>query len=385
MKKITLLVAALCATMMASAAVITVTDFTSVDLVAANGGTGTDWTAEVSGITLSSNGAIADATYNGVTNRTLRVFAGQTLTISCAQTISKIEIIGMAKKGANITANPGTVVGGDYSSAEADVYNNETFDTPLFVVNDVNATSTVITPVKQIRVYGIRVTTTGEGGEQPGEGGEEEGGEEEGELDYTYEPTEVTTLNLNLSKGDYVQQTGYIDMFFTGEEADLELIFMVNEVVAQTIVPAGTYEINNTEAENTVLASPGGDDIYDYPSVVYTQYDEEGYYNAAYYLMSGTVTVSAEGEGVRIVVAATSYNGSTINATYSGVVEEYETAIEKVEIDNSVYAHDGRIYAEEGARIFNLVGLDVTEMNGNLNGVFVVRNGNKVAKVLVTK
>ncbi len=71
------------------------------------------------------------------------------------------------------------------------------------------------------------------------------------------------------------------------------------------------------------------------------------------------------------------------------VIDESEdgdaTAIDMIEIDNSVYARDGRIYAEEGARIYNLVGLDVTEMNGNLNGVFVVRNGNKVAKVLVTK
>lgn len=61
------------------------------------------------------------------------------------------------------------------------------------------------------------------------------------------------------------------------------------------------------------------------------------------------------------------------------------TAIRTVEIDNTVYARDGRIYAEEGARIYSLTGLDVTRMNGNLEGIYIVKNGNKVAKVAVAK
>ena len=66
----------------------------------------------------------------------------------------------MAKKGAVITASAGTVVGGDYGAAAADTYAYEDgYDKPLFVVNDVNAKSVVITPVKQIRLYGVRITT----------------------------------------------------------------------------------------------------------------------------------------------------------------------------------------------------------------------------------
>ena len=64
---------------------------------------------------------------------------------------------------------------------------------------------------------------------------------------------------------------------------------------------------------------------------------------------------------------------------------EEATAIRTVEIDNTVYARDGRIYAEEGARIYSLTGLDVTRMNGNLEGIYIVKNGNKVAKVAVAK
>ena len=63
--------------------------------------------------------------------------------------------------------------------------------------------------------------------------------------------------------------------------------------------------------------------------------------------------------------------------------EDLPTAIREVEVMTDVYARDGRIYAEEGARIFTVTGLDVTRQNGQLNGIYVVKAGNKVAKVVV--
>ncbi len=62
---------------------------------------------------------------------------------------------------------------------------------------------------------------------------------------------------------------------------------------------------------------------------------------------------------------------------------ENTTAIRDIEVMSDVYARDGRIYAEEGAHIYTILGLDVTNMNGQLNGVYVVKNGNKIAKVVV--
>ena len=62
---------------------------------------------------------------------------------------------------------------------------------------------------------------------------------------------------------------------------------------------------------------------------------------------------------------------------------EEATAIRDIEVMSDVYARDGRIYAEEGARIYTVTGIDVTTLNGQLDGVYVVKNGNKVAKVVV--
>ena len=382
MKKFTFLVAALCATMMASAAVIQIDDFNSVALAA----TQANQTVTVQGVTLSFNGTIVDATYEGKTYRTLRVYAGKTLTVSCAEKITKIEVIGMAKKDANVTASAGTVVGGSFS---ADTYAYENgFDEPLFVINDVNATSTVITPVKQIRLYGIRVTTGegggSEGGEEGGEeGGGSEGGEEggEGELDYSFEPTEVTTIDETMLEADWIDYTvdGLVLVWLGNEQYEVSLAVLTTKAA----MPVGTFEINDSEAENTVLASLGGDETDDYPSFVAADFEGD-VYNAAYYLVSGNVTISVAEDVYTIKLDAKSYNGSTIKMAYTGAVEEY-TAIRTVEIDNTVYARDGRIYAEEGARIYSLTGLDVTRMNGNLEGIYIVKNGNKVAKVAVAK
>lgn len=216
-----------------------------------------------------------------------------------------------------------------------------------------------------------------------GEGGGSEGGEEggEGELDYSFEPTEVTTIDETMSKANWTDYTidGLVLVWLGNEQYEVSLAVLTTKAA----MPVGTFEINDSEAENTVLASLGGDETYDYPSFVAADFEGD-VYNAAYYLVSGNVTISVAEDVYTIKLDAKSYNGSTIKMAYTGAVKEY-TAIRTVEIDNTVYARDGRIYAEEGARIYSLTGLDVTRMNGNLEGIYIVKNGNKVAKVAVAK
>lgn len=383
MKKFTFLVAALCATMMASAAVIQIDDFNSVALAA----TQANQTVTVQGVTLSFNGTIVDATYEGKTYRTLRVYAGKTLTVSCAEKITKIEVIGMAKKDANVTASAGTVVGGSFS---ADTYAYENgFDEPLFVINDVNATSTVITPVKQIRLYGIRVTT--------GEGGGSEGGEEGGE-----EGGDAIVIE-GLAYADAYWDTAYhyrYWLFDLYKDYDSESKILTYPEVYFSVT-GGT---ETTIADDDIMFDPYKD--------FYTEHDDFAVYVKAagdtIFFGNGTVSIVAKGEGVyafdctfedkdgqaytfktevEVYASAVTWDEATEDWVYEDVVltDEASTAIRTVEIDNTVYARDGRIYAEEGARIYSLTGLDVTRMNGNLEGIYIVKNGNKVAKVAVAK
>lgn len=59
------------------------------------------------------------------------------------------------------------------------------------------------------------------------------------------------------------------------------------------------------------------------------------------------------------------------------------TPIKHVTIDSSVYASNGRVYAEGEFQIFSVSGQNVTELNGNLNGIYIVKTANGIQKVAV--
>ena len=67
----------------------------------------------------------------------------------------------------------------------------------------------------------------------------------------------------------------------------------------------------------------------------------------------------------------------TITATF-----KQSTDVEDVKVLN-LYVADGRIYCEGEFRIFDLLGRDVTAMNGSLRGVYVVRTKDAFRKVIV--
>lgn len=48
-----------------------------------------------------------------------------------------------------------------------------------------------------------------------------------------------------------------------------------------------------------------------------------------------------------------------------------------------MYGANGTIYGAENGRIYTITGMDVTEQNGRLNGVYVVKINGKVQKVMV--
>lgn len=59
------------------------------------------------------------------------------------------------------------------------------------------------------------------------------------------------------------------------------------------------------------------------------------------------------------------------------------TAIKNVTVDNSVYAVNGTVYAESEFQIFSVSGQNVTELNGNLNGIYIVKTAKGIQKVAV--
>ena len=66
----------------------------------------------------------------------------------------------------------------------------------------------------------------------------------------------------------------------------------------------------------------------------------------------------------------------------SAIFVEEGTALDEVSI-GSLYAENGRIYGADEMLIFDILGRDVTRLNGQLSGVYVVKIGNKAQKVIV--
>lgn len=98
-----------------------------------------------------------------------------------------------------------------------------------------------------------------------------------------------------------------------------------------------------------------------------------------------TGKVAIEGEEGKNYIPCLGYeylNISNTTVSINGKVE-ISTGIAEVEADGSIYVRGREIIATENVRIYNLMGEDVTSLNGMLNkGVYIVK-GSKATKVVV--
>lgn len=240
--------------------------------------------------------------------------ADNTMTFTTTRPMKGLVVNGYVKKGFEAEASAGTIV--YESSDEEDVTAEE-----VLAVTDIDSTKVTISCVKQMRCYSVSIYFD----ENP-DVDIEPGGEEEGGYTYEWEPTEAKQLTITfdtLEYQDLSENLGYAcsSLYLMNDEYEMELTVFVTGTGDETLIAPGTYAIDSTYAEGTVMASPGGDDYYDYPSYLITdfEYDSEygqWVYNTTYYLVSGTLEVLAVEGGVQMNIHATSYFGTTVNATY---------------------------------------------------------------------
>ncbi len=158
---------------------------------------------------------------------------------------------------------------------------------------------------------------------------------------YDLEPKTSETFNIAVTEADY---SDYNLNYYNELEVNLfdkdynmiTLVFMVNAMSKNNVIPVGEYKIDDTKAIGTVMASSGYDDygategsMLEFNTVEMAD-DSTEYLDAyaTYFIVSGNVSVQSSEKGLKIVVAAKSYNGSTINAAYEGTVPGESTALE---------------------------------------------------------
>ena len=293
-----------------------------------------------------------------------------------------IAIIGEVKTGTytiNDSEEPGTALasaGGnlfaDYPSYIGLNYNEEDeyYESVYYLVSGtitVTKTGDALKIVINAKSYnGSTITVTYTGTPEEFIDDDDDDDDYDSELSYDWETTEVSTQNFTF---DYAESaSGHDDeydydwtqIYLEGEDWTSDLFFFAPYAEGTGVAP-GTYTISTSEEDGTVYASPGGDDSYDYPSNICYNYDENGYYSDVYYLVSGTVKVTKTATGVKIEINAKSYNGSTINGTFTGSIVN-TTAIENISAESKSskdgkIMQNGKIYIQRNGQRYNASGL----------------------------
>lgn len=319
--------------------------------------TGSEVTKTIGGVTLTLDKGYVynDSKYEV---NYVRAYAGSTMTISATSNISKIVVT---------TAEPSSATNDKYSAAgfTAEGYSVDAAKTVGTWTG--SATSVTFSAAKQVRIIKVEVTL-GEGGET-GETGDV-----------------IEIKDLVYANAVWDEDPSYLYWMF-------DLYNDYDPETENVSYPEVIFSVTGGTA--TTIAD---DDI------CFVEGDNFGFYVKAegdtIEFVKGDINITAIGEG-NYVFNCTFEDADgqkyTFNTTVNVFAYEYtskkeieltdvaSTAIRQVEMMSDVYAHDGRIYAEEGARIYTVTGLDVTRMNGNLDGIYVVKNDNKVAKVVVRR
>ena len=140
--------------------------------------------------------------------------------------------------------------------------------------------------------------------------------EQTGSVDRTY------TSEDDVMFGNYIAASGYVTLEVTAADASdiLGLLFFVESEDPTTVIPVGTYPINNTGEAGTVYASPGvavgGGPIQSCFCYTFVE-DGDLYYdqNGLYCLVDGTVTVKkVNGKYIKGKYVTFKFNGKTYKA-----------------------------------------------------------------------
>ncbi len=133
----------------------------------------------------------------------------------------------------------------------------------------------------------------------------------------SYTDNDVITMEI-----DYLESYGYIDVSMVASDTYKAVLrFYPSAYDNVTILPVGTYLIDDSGAAGTVGACPSSDGTI-YPSyfvnIYYSADDDTYYFNKAWCIVSGTVTVSYVNGMLSIVVDAYNTWDRHIVITYMG-------------------------------------------------------------------
>ena len=235
----------------------------------------------------------------------------------------------------------------DWGDPEYDVYSVEKGTMTVTVDAEDNITATVSVICSNAVQYEITMTSK----------------VEKPHLQYDAEvPVEkvYTSEDVLMAEFDPEYSVVYWEVYAADGSDLCAVYFFVEEPDAETVVPVGTYTIDETMDYGTVLASTGYDPYYGVSPSVYATIDADGYLNVPiWFMVSGTVEVSKTETGnLKVEVNALNSYDQTIHIVYEGA----GTGLENINVDTqgiSKQIIDGQLVIIREGKAYNAMGAQV--------------------------
>ena len=174
---------------------------------------------------------------------------------------------------------------------------------------------------------------------------------EEGPVERVYGADAELTIN------DYTEDYGLVSLqIIDNVQGDVTAVyFVLSEPDAETVIPEGTYEINSTWFDGTVLASTGMEwDGTVVPSY-YAGYTDGWLVEPFYFFQTGTVDVAKDTEGkLNFEINAVNSCGIPVHIVYGNMPSSIENI--NVNVDTKKQIVDGKLVIIHNGEAYNVVG-----------------------------
>ena len=158
---------------------------------------------------------------------------------------------------------------------------------------------------------------------------------------------------------DHTQRDGYIVFQATAHDQSdmLVLYFFANQVDSEVIIPQGVYPINHSLMAGTVLSSTGANEDNTVSPSLYASLTD-GYLDALYFLVDGTVKVEKVDGKLRLEVEAVNSYDVPVHIVYDAQSTDVEN-VEHTQTSSNKVLRDGRLIINHGGKEYTILGAEI--------------------------
>ena len=158
---------------------------------------------------------------------------------------------------------------------------------------------------------------------------------------------------------DHTQRDGYIIFQATAHDQSdmLVLYFFANQVDSEVIIPQGVYPINHSLMAGTVLSSTGANEDNTVSPSLYASLTD-GYLDALYFLVDGTVKVEKVDGKLRLEVEAVNSYDVPVHIVYDAQSTDVED-VEHTQTNTNKVLRDGHLIINHGGKEYTILGAEI--------------------------